>query len=196
MTQTKNCEGVSDNLIVAVNAGMDGSRRLVLQGWRAQSMVAPCRSKPLRALRSTKLNKVFTYGIVAMWGTRFAHLGTAADNGDGWRQWGGLAGFGRRHRQASVLLQWKWRHQRGRRSSAILLRWSIWQGRQHTGAAVSFTRRLGFRLLRIKICHRMSPIYRAFCSESYTANILTLSLLESDSISWRFRWNWKGYKIG
>jgi hypothetical protein len=86
MTQTKKCEGVSDNLIVDVNAGMDGSRRLVLQGWRAQSVVAPCRSKPLWELWSTRLNNVFTYGIMAMWGTRFAHLGTAADNGDGWRQ--------------------------------------------------------------------------------------------------------------
>jgi hypothetical protein len=33
MTQIKYREGVSDNLIVAVNAGMDGSRRLGQQGW-------------------------------------------------------------------------------------------------------------------------------------------------------------------
>jgi hypothetical protein len=44
------------------------------------------RSKPLPTLRSTKHDKVFTYGIGATRGTRFAHLGTAAGGGGGWRR--------------------------------------------------------------------------------------------------------------
>jgi hypothetical protein len=44
-----------------------------------------------------------------------------------------------------------------------------------TDAVASFTRRLGFRLLHIKIHRRMGTIYRAFCTESETTNILTLS---------------------
>jgi hypothetical protein len=44
-----------------------------------QSMLLP-------VLQSTKLDKVFTYGIVAMRGTQFAHLGMAADGGGSW-QW-------------------------------------------------------------------------------------------------------------
>jgi hypothetical protein len=43
---------------------------------------------------------------------------------------------------------------------------SIQQGRWNTGAAVSFTRRLGFRLLLIKIHCRTGTIYRVFCTES------------------------------
>jgi hypothetical protein len=43
------------------------------------------RSKLLLALRSTKLDKVFTYGIVVTQGNRFTHLGMAADGGGGWR---------------------------------------------------------------------------------------------------------------
>jgi hypothetical protein len=62
---------------VAVNIEMDGSRRLGRQGWRARPMAAAHRSKSLPAHQSTKLDKVFTYGIVAMRGTRFAHLGMA-----------------------------------------------------------------------------------------------------------------------
>jgi hypothetical protein len=79
----KKCEGVSDNLIVAINVGMDGSWRLGRQGRRAWPAAVAHRSKSLPALRSTKLDKVFTYGIVAMRGTRFAHLGMTADGGDG-----------------------------------------------------------------------------------------------------------------
>jgi hypothetical protein len=44
------------------------------------------RSKPLSVLRFTKLDKVFTYNIMATWGSRFAHLGMAADGGGGWRR--------------------------------------------------------------------------------------------------------------
>jgi hypothetical protein len=40
-----------------------------------------------------------------MQGTRFAHLGTAADGGGGWRWRGGSVDFGRRSRQAPVLLR-------------------------------------------------------------------------------------------
>jgi hypothetical protein len=62
------------------------------------------RSKPLSALWFTKLDKVFTSGIVATWGSRFAHLGMAADGGRGWRQRGDLVSFKRHRRQAPVLL--------------------------------------------------------------------------------------------
>jgi hypothetical protein len=62
---------------------MDGSRRLGRQGRRARPAVAARWSKPLLALWFTKLDKIFTYGILAMRGSRFAHLGMAADGG-GW----------------------------------------------------------------------------------------------------------------
>jgi hypothetical protein len=87
---------------MAVNAGMDGLQRSTDRG---SAIVAACRSKPLPSLRSTKLGKVFTYGIVAMRGTRFAHLGMVVDGGGGWRRRGSSVGFGRRHRQALVLLR-------------------------------------------------------------------------------------------
>jgi hypothetical protein len=48
---------------------------------RTQPVAVAHRSKPLPALRSTKLDKVFTYGTVATRGTRFARLGTAVDGG-------------------------------------------------------------------------------------------------------------------
>jgi hypothetical protein len=54
--------------------------------WRARPAAAAHRSKPLPALRSTKLNKVFTSGIMATRGTRFVTLGrqrTAVAAGDG-----------------------------------------------------------------------------------------------------------------
>jgi hypothetical protein len=63
MAQIKTREGVSDNLIVAVNAGMNDLRRLGRQGWRDRG-------------------KVYTYGIVATWGSHLAHLGMEAS---GWR---------------------------------------------------------------------------------------------------------------
>jgi hypothetical protein len=46
--------------------------------------VAARRSKLLPVLRFTKLDLVFFYGIVAMRGSCFAHLGMAADGGGGW----------------------------------------------------------------------------------------------------------------
>jgi hypothetical protein len=61
MAQIKSREGVSDNLIVVVNVGMDGLRRLGRQGQRDR---AAHWSKPLSALWFTKLDKVFSYGIV------------------------------------------------------------------------------------------------------------------------------------
>jgi hypothetical protein len=65
----KKCEGVSDNLIVVVNAGIDGSWQLGRQGRHAWPAAADHRSQPLSMLRSTKLDKVFTYDIVATRGT-------------------------------------------------------------------------------------------------------------------------------
>jgi hypothetical protein len=138
-----------------------------VRSWRrAWPTVVAHQSKPLPALQSTKLDKVFTYDIVVTWGTRFTHVGTAADDGGGWWRRGSLVGFGHQRRQAPVLLRWRWRHQRGRRSSAILLGQSIWHERQHTGAEVSFTWWLGFRLLQIKIHCRTGTIYMAFCTKS------------------------------
>jgi hypothetical protein len=45
------------------------------KGQRIQPAAVARRSEPLPALHFTKLDKVFTYGIVAMRGSRFAHLG-------------------------------------------------------------------------------------------------------------------------
>jgi hypothetical protein len=42
-------------------------------------------SKPLLVLLFTKLDKVFTYDIVVTRGSRFTHLGMAADSGGSWR---------------------------------------------------------------------------------------------------------------
>jgi hypothetical protein len=44
MAQIKTREGVSDNLIVTVNTGMDGSRQLGRQGRRARPAAAAHRS--------------------------------------------------------------------------------------------------------------------------------------------------------
>jgi hypothetical protein len=52
------------------------------------------RSKPLPAPRPTKLDMVFTYGIVAMRGTRSADLGTAAVRWFSWLRASSLASFG------------------------------------------------------------------------------------------------------
>jgi hypothetical protein len=67
---------------------MDGSRDSAGMGGAigARPAVVAHRSKPLPALRFTKLDKVFTYNIVAMRGSRFTHLGMAADGGGGWRR--------------------------------------------------------------------------------------------------------------
>jgi hypothetical protein len=46
-------------------------------------MVVARQSKPLPVLWFTKLDKVFTYAIVATRGSRFSHLGMAADGGGG-----------------------------------------------------------------------------------------------------------------
>jgi hypothetical protein len=40
--------------------------------------------EPITSAPVTKLDKVFTYGIVATQGSRFAHLGMAANDGGGW----------------------------------------------------------------------------------------------------------------
>jgi hypothetical protein len=49
-------------------------------------VAAAHRSKQLPVLQFTKLDKVFTYGIVVTQGSRFAHLGMAADGGGGWQR--------------------------------------------------------------------------------------------------------------
>jgi hypothetical protein len=166
MAQIKTREGVSDNLIVAVNAGMDGSRRLGRQGRRTRPAAAAHRSKPLPVLRFTKLNKVFSYGIMATRGSRFAHIGMAADGGGGWRWRGDLTQAQCRWRLAPGLLQLNQGYQRGHRSSVILPGWLIWHGRRYTGAAASQTWSLGFQSLRVKIHRRTGIIYRAFCTKS------------------------------
>jgi hypothetical protein len=53
---------------------------------RARPVTVAHRSKPLPAFRFTKLDKVFTYSIVVIRGSRFTHLGMAADDGGGWRR--------------------------------------------------------------------------------------------------------------
>jgi hypothetical protein len=68
--------------------------------WSNRPMAAARRSKPLLALRSTKLDKIFTYGIVAMRRTNFAHLGRTSGNNGGWCGWGGSAQARRRWRWA------------------------------------------------------------------------------------------------
>jgi hypothetical protein len=94
-------------------------------------------SKPLPALRSTKLDKIFTYGIVATRRTYFAHHGRTLGNNGGWCGRAGLAQARRRWRRALGLLRLNGGHQCGHRSSVILLGWLIWHGRRHTGTAVS-----------------------------------------------------------
>jgi hypothetical protein len=98
--QIKTWEGVSDNLIMVVNTGMDGSRWLPAGAARSRRRAWPAaaahQSKPLRTLRFTELDKIFTYGIVVTQGSRFAHLGMAADDGGGWRRWGDSAQARRR----------------------------------------------------------------------------------------------------
>jgi hypothetical protein len=103
-------KGYSTLLILAVDAGMNDPWRLHRQGRRAWPTVAAHRSMPLPALRSTKYDKVFTYGIGATWGTRLAHLGLTT--GDGSTpcssprvnvQW--LQGFsGLQNRRAAVMI--------------------------------------------------------------------------------------------
>jgi hypothetical protein len=91
-----------------------GMRLLILGGWWRSAAAMPqlavvraaaWRSKLLLALRSTKHDKVFTYGIGVTHGARFPHLGTAAGNGGGWRWRGGSAQAWCRGRQALVLLR-------------------------------------------------------------------------------------------
>jgi hypothetical protein len=105
--------------------------------WRIRPAAVARRSEPLPALRFTKLDKVFTYNIVATRGSRFAHHGMAADSGGGWRRRGDSAQARRRWRRALGLLWLNRGHQRGRRSSVIIPRRLIWHGRWHTGVAAS-----------------------------------------------------------
>jgi hypothetical protein len=70
----------SERLGVTLAGGRRSGRRC------NQHAVAARRSKPLPTLRFTKLDKVFTYGIMATWVSQFAHLGMAADGGRDWRR--------------------------------------------------------------------------------------------------------------
>jgi hypothetical protein len=92
-------------------------------------------SKPLPTLRFTKLDKVFTYGIMVTRGSQFAHFGMAADDGEGRRRRGDLAQARRRWQRALGLLWQNREHQRGRRSSVIIPGRLIWHEQRHIGAA-------------------------------------------------------------
>jgi hypothetical protein len=48
-------------------------------GWGSAIEVVSHWSKPLLVLLFTKLDMVFTYGIVVTWGSRLAHLGMPVD---------------------------------------------------------------------------------------------------------------------
>jgi hypothetical protein len=105
--------------------------------WRIQPMAVARRSEPLSALRFTKLDKVFTYDIVASRGSQFAHFGMAADDGGGWRRRGDSAQAQCRWQWAPGLLWVNRGHQCGHRSSVILLGRLIWHWRRDTGEAAS-----------------------------------------------------------
>jgi hypothetical protein len=105
--------------------------------WRGRPTAAAHQSKLLPALRSTKHDMVFTYGIRATRGTHFAHLGTAVEGDGGWRQ--RCLPFEPMWQQPAPLaaLQ-RWGVHRWKRwTSWKLLGWSAWHRRQHTSAAVS-----------------------------------------------------------
>jgi hypothetical protein len=133
---------------------------------RNRPAVVAHRSWPYTVLQTLVFYEVFTYGIGTTWRTYFVHIGRTSVNNGGWWGRGGSAQARRRWRRAPGLLRLNRGHQRGCRPPVKLLGWSIWHGRWHTGVAASFTRWLGFRLLRIKIHRRTSTIYRAFCTES------------------------------
>jgi hypothetical protein len=80
MASNLECRSVSEWLGVAPANGRRSGRRC------NQLAAVAHRSKPLPVLRFTKLDKVFTYGIVATRGSRLAHLELAADGGGGWRR--------------------------------------------------------------------------------------------------------------
>jgi hypothetical protein len=73
------------------------------------------------ALRASVFNEIFTYNIEAMWQTYFAHLGMTASNDGDWRRRGSSAQAWCQCRWSLGLLRRRWKHQRGRRSSAKLL---------------------------------------------------------------------------
>jgi hypothetical protein len=109
---------------------------------RIRPAVAAHQSEPFPVLRFTKLDKVFTYGIVATRGSRFAHLGMAADNGGGGRRWR-LATMRRLSASSMSMAAGsgpppaKSRAPAWAQSSVILPGLLIWHGRRHTGMAAS-----------------------------------------------------------
>jgi hypothetical protein len=150
MAQIKKHERVSDNLILAVNAGMDGSRWLGRQGRRDRGGVPGLRwwlAGVSHYRRSGPLNST-RFSPTAPW--RRGEL----DSLTLWRQQTAVtAGDCEAVRLASGGgLRWLW-------GGLIRHRW--W----HTSAATSFTQRLGFWLLQIKIRRRTGTIYRAFCTK-------------------------------
>jgi hypothetical protein len=122
---------VSERLGEALAGGRRSGQR------RNRPAAAARRSKPLPALRFTKLDKVFTYGIVATRRTYFAHLGRTSGNNGGWCGRGDSAQARRRWRRALGLLRLNRGHQRGRWSLVILPGRLIWHGRRHIGATAS-----------------------------------------------------------
>jgi hypothetical protein len=76
----------ASELLGATPAGGQSSGRLC--NW---PVAGAHRNKPLLALRFTKLDKVFTYNIVATQGSRFTHHGMAADGDGGGRRRGDSA---------------------------------------------------------------------------------------------------------
>jgi hypothetical protein len=56
------------------------------EGRRIRPTAMAHQSEALPVLWFTKLDKVFTYGIMAMRRSRFTHLGMAADGSGGWRR--------------------------------------------------------------------------------------------------------------
>jgi hypothetical protein len=78
----------------------------------ARPAAAARQSRPVPALRSTKHNEVFTYGIGVTWGTRLAHHGLTAGSGGGWRRWPLFLEVGRRRGRPSVEFQLRGHHLR------------------------------------------------------------------------------------
>jgi hypothetical protein len=134
MAHIKTREGVSDNLIVPVNARMNGSRRLGQRGRRDRggTPVPWWRLAGVSRYRRSGSPKLTRSSPMTSWRHVDIDLLTL-----GWRWWGDSVSFGPRDRQYPVLLRWRWRHQRGRRSLEILPGRLIWHGWWYIGATVS-----------------------------------------------------------
>jgi hypothetical protein len=85
MASSPECRSASKQLGATPASGQRSGRQ------RIWPVAVAHQSEPLLAIRFTKHDKVFTYGIMAMLGSRFAHLGMAADGSGGSRRQGDLA---------------------------------------------------------------------------------------------------------